>query len=73
MSLDKNLLVGCTAAVLLFATFIGSITYYNVHEANLIAEAIKGGADPVAAYCGISGPILDACIIRETKLNTQSN
>jgi len=69
--MNKDLLIGCTAAVLAFATFVGSIVYYNSHEASLIAEAIKGGATPIEAYCGISGPILDACIIIATK--TKSN
>ncbi len=61
--MDKDLLIGCTAAVLAFATFIGSITYYNVHEADLIAEAIKEGADPLRAHCGIHGPLKPACVI----------
>jgi len=66
MSVDKNLITGCSTVVLLFATFVGSISCYNVHEANLIAGAIEGGADPIAAYCSINGPALDVCTIYVT-------
>lgn len=69
MSLDKNFLVGCTTAVLLFATLIGGITYYNVCEAELIADAIKGGADPIGAHCGINGPNTAACLTYVTTTN----
>lgn len=67
MRVDGDLLVGCITTVLLFATLVGGIAYYNVKEAALIAEAINNGAEPMDASCAITGSRLDVCIINETQ------
>ena len=67
MRVDGDLLVGCSTAVLLFATLVGGITCYNVKEATLIAEAINNGAEPIDASCAITGSLRNVCIINETQ------
>ena len=46
----------CVLSFLIFIlSFVGSVTAYNIHANNVIAEMVANGADPIAASCAING------------------
>jgi hypothetical protein len=70
MSLDKDFLAGCVTVVLITTALIGSITYYNLSQDELVAEAIKVGASPLEAKCAYSNGIV--CYTIAAKQPTQT-
>lgn len=58
----------CCAAVVI--SLIGTIGGCTAYESKLVADAIKGGSDPIDARCGITGSANSGgniCLLRAAK------
>lgn len=54
MNVDMDVVVNWVGALLLTAIVIGVPASCSVHTTNLKAQAIRDGADPIAADCAFS-------------------
>lgn len=54
MNVDMDVVVNWVGALLLTAIVVGVPTSCSVHKNNLKAQAIRDGADPIAADCAFS-------------------
>ena len=53
---ERSEIVAYCLAALLFSLVIGLVGYETIHKQQVIADAIKAGADPIATRCALDGP-----------------
>jgi len=53
--METKELILCALAAVLIAALLASPVACTMHRQGLVADAIKGGSDPLAAKCAIEG------------------